>query len=297
MSQELQLRTASIGGKEQPATSSMDIAARFGKNHKDVLKAIRNLEIDADSHERNFAPIEIDVEIRKGVFRKSPGFLMSETGFQLLGFGFTGTEAMKWKLRYIEAFRLLRERIQRVTLEEAANKLPDRSSDPKIVAVAQYSAEMELSSRLWKTLGLKKADRDAEAIEVGRRIEKRFLVTDLVPPQLANKAIRVTSSTRKVVETAHSGKHIKPVRLAINLGYAGNTKSASCINLALCAMGLQMRHPTATNGYLAIGAGVQIANKDDVGANKDLVVGWEPVRTTQALQDYFTANPSKAPKK
>lgn len=43
-----------IGGK--PTTTSLDVAKHFGKQHKDVLRAIRNLDCSTEFHERNFAP-------------------------------------------------------------------------------------------------------------------------------------------------------------------------------------------------------------------------------------------------
>ena len=39
-------------------TTSLKIAETFGKEHKDVLKAIKSLECSKLFHERNFAPSE-----------------------------------------------------------------------------------------------------------------------------------------------------------------------------------------------------------------------------------------------
>jgi hypothetical protein len=40
-------------------TTSLNVAEAFEKNHRDVLRAIRNLEILNDFRERNFAHVEI----------------------------------------------------------------------------------------------------------------------------------------------------------------------------------------------------------------------------------------------
>jgi len=43
--------------------TSRQVAEHFGKQHKDVLRAIRNLECSGDFTERNFAPVEyLDVK-------------------------------------------------------------------------------------------------------------------------------------------------------------------------------------------------------------------------------------------
>ena len=40
-----------------PITTSLLVADKFDKNHKDVLKAIRNLSCSDEFHKRNFAPM------------------------------------------------------------------------------------------------------------------------------------------------------------------------------------------------------------------------------------------------
>jgi prophage antirepressor-like protein len=47
------------GEASQIRVSSLDVARNFGKQHKDVLKAIRNLECSEEFRERNFALVEI----------------------------------------------------------------------------------------------------------------------------------------------------------------------------------------------------------------------------------------------
>lgn len=85
-------------------TTSQQVADHFGKRHADVIRAIRNLEIPAEFHQRNFAPMFLEVEIGRGATRKDPAYRITRDGFTLLAMGFTGKEAMHWKIAYLNAF-------------------------------------------------------------------------------------------------------------------------------------------------------------------------------------------------
>lgn len=87
-----------------PATTSVDVAHHFGKRHKDVIRAIRNLECSPEYHKRNFAPMVIETQIGSGATRKDPAYQITRDGFVFLCMGFTGPEAAKWKEAYINAF-------------------------------------------------------------------------------------------------------------------------------------------------------------------------------------------------
>lgn len=49
----------------------------------------------------------IKVEIGLGKTRIDPGYEITRDGFTLLAMGFTGKQALQWKLRYIEAFNAM----------------------------------------------------------------------------------------------------------------------------------------------------------------------------------------------
>lgn len=88
------------GSDGQLKTTSLIVAARFGKEHKDVLRAVENLECSQEFNERNFAPI--DYTDRRG--RKQRAFEMTRDGFMFLAMGFTGSAAAEWKEKFIAAF-------------------------------------------------------------------------------------------------------------------------------------------------------------------------------------------------
>jgi Rha family phage regulatory protein len=92
---------------EQIWTTSLDVAGKFGKQHKDVLKAIRNLECSEEFRRRNFAPSSYQNEQKKD--QKS--YLISCRGFQRLGMSFTGQKAAEWKEKYIDAFEEMKDKL------------------------------------------------------------------------------------------------------------------------------------------------------------------------------------------
>ena len=84
----------------EAVTSSRLVAEYFGKQHKSILRAIKNLNCSKEFNEHNFAPVEYTD--RKGEIR--PEYLMTKDGFTILAMGFTGAKAMQFKEAYINAF-------------------------------------------------------------------------------------------------------------------------------------------------------------------------------------------------
>lgn len=97
----------------EPTTTSILVAQRFGKLHKDVLRAIRNITKEVPEYGRNFALIQIDTNLGNGRIRKDPAYLITEEGFSVLVMGFTGKEALHWKIAYAAAFRKMSDALSR----------------------------------------------------------------------------------------------------------------------------------------------------------------------------------------
>ena len=89
----------------QPAVRSDIMAHHFRRNHKNVLRDIGKLRGKCPIlfFQLNFEPVEYTDS--KG--EKRPAYLLTRDGFSLLVMGFTGAEAVRWKIRYIEAFNAL----------------------------------------------------------------------------------------------------------------------------------------------------------------------------------------------
>jgi Rha family phage regulatory protein len=87
----------------QVSTTSLAVAEHFEKPHKDILRAMRNLECSPDFTERNFALSEyVD-----STGRRLPMYRISRDGFSFLVMGFTGKEAAAWKEAYINTFNMM----------------------------------------------------------------------------------------------------------------------------------------------------------------------------------------------
>lgn len=92
-----------IGGK--PTTTSLDVAKHFRKRHDNVLRDIKNLECPED-----FVLLNFEECSRTGANnRPEPYVRMTRDGFTLLCMGFTGKEAMHWKVAYINAFNKMEQ--------------------------------------------------------------------------------------------------------------------------------------------------------------------------------------------
>ena len=119
-------------GKEWLAVSSRQIAEDFEKRHDHVLRDIENIisyvasnqetpelgTAEKDSELSEAAPLFFKTFYKvEGNTRKYPEYLMNKDGFALLAMGFTGEKAMKWKLRYINAFNSMKKTLERIYAE------------------------------------------------------------------------------------------------------------------------------------------------------------------------------------
>ena len=279
MSQEIATIAQSVSSMKE-TMSSLEIAKITGKRHDHIVRDIEKF---------------LEEIGEGGVPKFGDTYVNPQNGQEYRCYNLPKRECLGLASGYDAKLRMMI--IDRwAELETKEMEGPLKYSDPRLNALDQYDKELEISERIWKRLGMKKIDRDVEAVQVGRRIEKRLLVSDLVPPAIANRAAKIEKATKKLVEVASSGKHVKPVRLLNYLGYKESTYFAKYINSALMDMGLQTYHPDRPSYYTPVGAGNAIAATDTIGGIKDVIIGWEPVRTSEALKEYFKKNPTKEPK-
>lgn len=93
---------------EEFVTSSVNIAETFGKRHDHVLRDIRILIGKNQEIESMFS----EGESLDSYGRKRKTYYMNRDGFTLLTMGFTGKEAIKFKLQYIETFNKMEAHIK-----------------------------------------------------------------------------------------------------------------------------------------------------------------------------------------
>lgn len=92
----------------QLLVSSREIATNFEKQHKHVIEKIENTRAENSAIQEMF--IESTYIASNGKTNKE--FLITRDGFSLLVMGFTGSKAMNWKLRYIEAFNKMEQQLK-----------------------------------------------------------------------------------------------------------------------------------------------------------------------------------------
>ncbi|AZU47930.1 hypothetical protein C3B79_2159 [Aeromonas hydrophila] len=105
--QELLFRELVIAQHGDVFTTSRKVAELFGKEHRNVLRAIRSLDCDEEFAALNFELTDfID---KNGVPR--PEYLITKDGMVFLVMGFTGKKAAQFKLLYIRAFNWMMEQL------------------------------------------------------------------------------------------------------------------------------------------------------------------------------------------
>lgn len=103
-------------------TDSRKVAYYFGKQHKNILKRLENLNCSAEFNRLNFKPVKYTDS--KG--EKRPMYLMTQDGFTLLVMGFTGKKAMQFKEAYINEFNQMKNWItSRANLKHDQRRLND----------------------------------------------------------------------------------------------------------------------------------------------------------------------------
>ncbi len=93
--------------QDQTITTSLQVAKVFGKQHKNVLEAIKNLIAKNPSVKNMFTAGTHD---NRG--KEYSMYYMNRDGFLLLVMGFTGKKAMQFKLEYIKAFNSMEKQLQ-----------------------------------------------------------------------------------------------------------------------------------------------------------------------------------------
>ena len=103
-----------------PTTSSLLVAQTFGKEHKHVLRDIAKIreQLPEDFSQSNFGPANyLDAQGKSRLM-----YLLTRDAFTLLVMGYTGKEAMQFKVKYIEAFNAMEEELRKQEKPRAKKK-------------------------------------------------------------------------------------------------------------------------------------------------------------------------------
>ena len=120
----------------RPATTSLEVAKFFGKQHQHVMRSIDDLRSNTPESfsASNFGRAEYSDEQGK----PRPMFILYRDGFMLLVMGYTGKKALAMKLAYIEAFNRMEEELARQK-EAARNITQDIVDFPGSISITPSS--------------------------------------------------------------------------------------------------------------------------------------------------------------
>ena len=131
----------------RPATTSLEVAKIFGKRHDNVVRDIRSI---IDNCPKRFTALNFEVSnYLDQTGRSLPMYIIFRDGFTLLAMGYTGPEAMRFKLAYIEAFN-------RMEAELAKRNRPALPAAPRFdeAAMLELAAEIrEAQQHYYRTFG------------------------------------------------------------------------------------------------------------------------------------------------
>lgn len=97
--------------EQQAVTTSLQVAERFEKRHDNILRDVEALKEDV----LNFEEMFFEGDEPDSYNRPRKIYYMNRDGFTLLAMGFTGKEALRFKLDYINAFNVM-ERVVRAPM-------------------------------------------------------------------------------------------------------------------------------------------------------------------------------------
>lgn len=179
----------SVNGEAKPATTSLRVAEYFEKNHRDVLRGIREV-LDKTSSEfgqRNFAQSSYTNEQGK----EQPMYLLTRDGFMIVAMSYTGEKAMQLKEAYINAFNEMERKLSNEapqTYLEALKALV-ASEEAKLEAQKALAIEQEAHGFTKETLHLTEAQRDKAVREkawIGTKREATAMQTASLATRRAN---------------------------------------------------------------------------------------------------------------
>jgi Rha family phage regulatory protein len=156
--------------------TSIDIAAYFKKRHDNVLQSIQNLLKQLTGrYLLNFQEIQIDVDLGLGRTRKDTAYQITRDGFALLAMGFTGKQALQFKLDFIDSYNAMEAEILRVAKFYPFEEVPiaQDSINVRELMLSGQSDPVALSWDVEKEIDAKAWEMAKEAFEISREHLKR----------------------------------------------------------------------------------------------------------------------------
>ena len=178
-------------------TTSLDIAEKFCKDHKNILRDINALITQNPSVTTMFH----QTTYTNSRNREYPMYKMNRDGFSLLVMGFTGNDATEWKLKYINAFNRMEQIIRNElnNLKKQMTQMPQRGTK-EFLSLALLDAQQIIEEQEKKLIDAQPAIVFHQAVAV---TEDTILVREfakLLTQALRKKGYNVSIGEKKMFE-------------------------------------------------------------------------------------------------
>ncbi|SHK96456.1 phage antirepressor KilAC domain-containing protein [Alicyclobacillus tolerans] len=126
----------------RPVTDSLTVAEVFGKRHDNVIRDIRTIlkELDDEWGLLNFEETSFTHPQNGQIYQK---YLLTEDGFTILVMGYSGKEAMRFKVKYIQAFRELQNQLLQ---KQMLLELPKNYKEALLALVTEVEKNEQLEA-------------------------------------------------------------------------------------------------------------------------------------------------------
>ena len=179
------------GESNQPLTNSKLVAEVFGKEHRNVVRDIKNLIEGGVLKNEQTQMFEETTYINEQNKQSYTMFIMNQDGFTLLAMGFNGKKAMEFKLKYIEAFNAMKRQIEQSKPSVPQNYLEALKSLVKAEEEKQQLA-LENKKQQEQIITISKTN-----MELGNKI------TEMLPKVSYYDKILQSNATMTVTQIAH----------------------------------------------------------------------------------------------
>jgi len=187
---------------DHATTTSLLVAEKFGKHHRNVVRDIEKLECSEQFSLLNFEQRKFTYTTGKGQVREAVCYEMTRDGFAFLAMGFTGKEAAFWKEQFIAAFNALE-----------AEVLARRQSDLDYEARFRAQAEKHWFSKYphwavihervsifsWEPARI--AQYIGRSISSVRRAIHRMIHVGILDPRVITLGMRQTALARSLIRS------------------------------------------------------------------------------------------------
>lgn len=232
---------------EHAVTTSLRVAEVFGKQHYNVMKAIKSLDCSEEFRAVNFNASKIDYQ-NGNIKKQLPMYYITRDGFMFLVMGFTGKTAAKWKEAYIKAFNEMEAKIRAEQMAKAIEEHDRKEAiEYEKLLEREEREEAAIDARVAAMPPAKSRKRQAEPQTNGGIIEDyngKRVVSSLTLAKLQGREhYYVCDSIRRTAKYfARPGRVIYRCSRAVNNGNGGERQDGVVYYVTIEAFRTMCRH-------------------------------------------------------